>query len=675
MRRETHFPAAGWDYVVHVAANLARCVATVHGGGVVIGDLNDRNFGVDHAGIVRLWDADSVQLVHNGVTHLCPVGDPMHTPPELHGAELSSVIRTTDQDNFGLAVVVFSLLMQGQHPFLGVKPGVAIDLQEALDRAIFVYGEEGSLLGWEPPIGSPWLSHLPGEIGAMFERAFRAHRTGEPRPTATEWITALEAMLASLAPCGRGHWAVDGLKCPWCHAAAETRHQVFEPDRELFDQVALAEGRLGPIPASLLRTVGEVEQALLELAIAVPVLGDVPAHSSGTPSEWVRWEIAKSMAPVHEAERRRRRWLWLFRIPTGALLLLLALFSGSIFLGILAMVAGIPPWGKKRATAARQAAQFHFGHLQRRVSTWANDVRSAHVSLIAHDHAAVFNNERQRALDSLRAADAAITEREQRSLEHAAKIAGAKRDKAIATLGRPPEVSTGSAGARGVSNADLYRAELESRRKQEFQQLRTDNRGLVEAAIRTARLERTSRIWAVRAELEQRLAAGKGGDGKPFTWGKRQQLEERLKRLDAHSDGTTEDAAFDERAARRALAPMMAPEAELMRDFRPELSGDMDPESDPAGIGREKALDAIEADHRRDLAEREDMARQGIRDARLALVKQHAAIVARLTREAEEHTLRMGNELDEHARRLAQMPQANADIEALGRALADLLAP
>lgn len=492
MRRDTHFPGVGWDFVVHTAANLARCVATVHAAGVVIGDLNDRNFGVDGAGIVRLWDADSVQLVHDGVTHLCPVGDPMHTPPELHGAELSSVVRTTDQDNFGLAVVVFSLLMQGQHPFAGVKPGMGTDLQEALDRAIFVYGEQGQALGWDPPVGSPWLSHLPPEIGEMFERAFRAHRTREPRPTATEWISALERMQGTLEACGRGHWAVGGLKCPWCHAVAETRHQVFEPERALFDEVALAEGRLGPLPASLLRTVEEVERALEGLSIAMPVLGDIPQHSAPVPSEWVRWEVARSMAPVHAAMRKRKRWLWFFRVPMAAVLLMLAVAAQSLFLVVVSLVVSIPPYGKKNSVAAKQAARYHFGHLQRRVSTWVGDVQKAHASLLASDHAAVFELERRKALESLRAGEAEIRERRERVL--------------------------------------------------------------------------------------------------------------------ANHPGADEEARLE----------------------------------------------------------------ASVREARGLLVRQHAVIVARLTREAEEHVQRISGELDEHARRMSQVPQANADIAALGRALVEL---
>ena len=49
------------------------------------------------------------------ITYACPVAKPEYTPPELQGKHLSSIVRTPEQDAFGLGVLIFQLLMEGNH--------------------------------------------------------------------------------------------------------------------------------------------------------------------------------------------------------------------------------------------------------------------------------------------------------------------------------------------------------------------------------------------------------------------------------------------------------------------------------------------------------------------------------------------------------------------------------
>ena len=58
-----------------------------------------------------------------GSYYRCPVGKPEFTPPELQGRLFAHLDRAPEHDLFGLAVLIFQLLMEGTHPFAGVFLG------------------------------------------------------------------------------------------------------------------------------------------------------------------------------------------------------------------------------------------------------------------------------------------------------------------------------------------------------------------------------------------------------------------------------------------------------------------------------------------------------------------------------------------------------------------------
>ena len=116
-RREFH--RADWRFLVRTSANIARAFAQLHQHGCVIGDVNHGSVLVAQDARVTLIDCDSFQVVSGSRRYLCEVGVDNYTPPELQGRPLVGVVRTPDHDNFGLAVMVFNLLMMGRHPFAG----------------------------------------------------------------------------------------------------------------------------------------------------------------------------------------------------------------------------------------------------------------------------------------------------------------------------------------------------------------------------------------------------------------------------------------------------------------------------------------------------------------------------------------------------------------------------
>ena len=113
--RRQQCPLFNYYYLHRTARNLAAAVRVVHAHGYVIGDVNESNVLVKENGLVTLVDTDSFQVreAQNGHVFRCPVGTPQFTPPELQNKPFASIDRAPENDRFGLAVLIFQLLMEG----------------------------------------------------------------------------------------------------------------------------------------------------------------------------------------------------------------------------------------------------------------------------------------------------------------------------------------------------------------------------------------------------------------------------------------------------------------------------------------------------------------------------------------------------------------------------------
>lgn len=229
--RKHSFPKADYKFLVRVASNIARAVAAVHRSGCVIGDINHSGILVSESATVSLIDADSFQFEWKSTVFPCEVGVPEYTPPELQGRSFSGITRTINHDRFGLAVVIFQLLMMGRHPFSGTpRRGEMLPLHEAILQSKYVYSETVDV-GFDQPPGTPAISDLSSSLSVMFDRAFtQAGR--DRRPSAEEWITSLEKFEAELQRCKSNpmHYrtaAVDD--CPWCEMESLANVILFLP--------------------------------------------------------------------------------------------------------------------------------------------------------------------------------------------------------------------------------------------------------------------------------------------------------------------------------------------------------------------------------------------------------------------------------------------------------------
>lgn len=208
-------------HLYRTARNLAIAMDAIHRKGYVLGDVNFKNALFNDDALITIVDCDSMQVTDaNGVVHHCLVGVPEYTPPELQGADFSRIDRTPDNDAFGLAVLIFQLLMQGFHPFAGrPRPG-APDVEQAhiycIKHNIFPYLDNQP---FTPPPAAPSLLCLPSVIQHHFERAFvRNLSNPAPRPTPKEWASVLAMVESRLMPCPNDntHWYPSDGYCVIC---------------------------------------------------------------------------------------------------------------------------------------------------------------------------------------------------------------------------------------------------------------------------------------------------------------------------------------------------------------------------------------------------------------------------------------------------------------------------
>ena len=187
----------------------------------MIGDVNQGNVWVHKTKATALLiDCDSFQFSLQGNQFLCEVGVGHFTPPELQQiTSFASTPRTVDHDHFGLAVLVFHLLFFGRHPYAGRQAtSKDLTLEEAISRNLFAYGSAAERLGITRPPGAMPLDYLGGDVAVMFEVAFGSDRR-KPRPSANDWLRALDRVESELARCTAegAHVFPKALpKCPWC---------------------------------------------------------------------------------------------------------------------------------------------------------------------------------------------------------------------------------------------------------------------------------------------------------------------------------------------------------------------------------------------------------------------------------------------------------------------------
>ncbi len=230
-QRQVYYPSASWAFLVAAARNCAAAFDELHQTGVIIGDVNQSNVWVSEQALARFIDCDSFQVTANGHHHLCEVGVAHYTPPELQGKSFVGLLRTLNHDRFGLAVLLFQMLMVGRHPYAGVDQSRGeLPFGEAIAGFRFAHGPRAADMHLLAPPFTPSLDELPSAFLALFRRAFERGSENGDRPTAREWQIVLTDLLDHLRPCqsNEGHWFWIGAACcPWCRIVEERGPDYF----------------------------------------------------------------------------------------------------------------------------------------------------------------------------------------------------------------------------------------------------------------------------------------------------------------------------------------------------------------------------------------------------------------------------------------------------------------
>jgi DNA-binding helix-hairpin-helix protein with protein kinase domain len=230
--RRQSIPGFTWRYLLRTACNLASILSALHKNNYVVGDLNESNILVTKTALVSLVDCDSIQVRGGGQIFHCAVGKAEYTPPELQGHDLAKVDRTVHHDNFGLAILIFLLLMEGRHPFTGVwrSSGTPPTIEQNIHAGNCPYINANRLT---PPPGALDFSMLPSPLRRLMKQCF-ADGLNRPsqRPLAESWYHTLTRAEQELVICRLNTQHVYSRhlrRCPWCERINRGIPDPFPP--------------------------------------------------------------------------------------------------------------------------------------------------------------------------------------------------------------------------------------------------------------------------------------------------------------------------------------------------------------------------------------------------------------------------------------------------------------
>ncbi len=366
-RREAAFPGHDWRLLVTIADNLARVFGNLHHNGVLVGDVNFGNVFVDADGTVTVIDVDSFHVRLEGVLYPTLVALPSYTPPEVLEQTLTDEARSTSQDVWAMAVLVFQLLFLGVHPCAGI--GTPDEETDSIKARCFPFSPRS--IG-SPPPNSPKIEGAGSALATLFERTFMARQPSE-RPTAAEFVTALTTLRGSLTTCAKNprHAHLRSLAtCPWCALP-----------HDFFPRVNLPALPTPPEPPTF--DLAAAWQEILGIkAPEVPASAQSPLPPEPPPAPPVVWTRPRAEPQV---------WI---TVGSAGIAATLACSGGDS--AILGFIAGLTVWhltdflqGWWHERINKPPAPTPDPHAQRRAPWRA--MKEAHVALVATVQAAQHN--------------------------------------------------------------------------------------------------------------------------------------------------------------------------------------------------------------------------------------------------------------------------------------------
>ncbi|MBR3341933.1 MAG: hypothetical protein IKG30_09965 [Clostridiales bacterium] len=156
---------------------------------IVAGDIQLKNALINSSTEQYLIDMDSVQIGNLP----CPVGTEDFTDPRLWGRDFSSFVRTLEDEDYSIAMLVFTVLFCGLHPY-ATRNGAETLREEILDRN-FPYTLDNSNTEHIPLGGYEHIwEYLPDNLRVMLYNTFHDGKIYE----AVCWRAAVQEYMKEL---------------------------------------------------------------------------------------------------------------------------------------------------------------------------------------------------------------------------------------------------------------------------------------------------------------------------------------------------------------------------------------------------------------------------------------------------------------------------------------------
>lgn len=185
-----HYPDWTRLDVCETLLNLIGKYLYLHMHDIVAGDIQLKNALINTSSSQYLIDMDSVQVGNLP----CPVGTEEFTDSKLWGRDFSGFVRTLEDEDYSIAMLVFSVLFCGLHPYATRKG--AETLREEILEHNFPYTLDNSDKEHIPLGGYDHIwEYLPENLRIMLYKTFREGKSYEAvcwRAAVQEYMTNLE---------------------------------------------------------------------------------------------------------------------------------------------------------------------------------------------------------------------------------------------------------------------------------------------------------------------------------------------------------------------------------------------------------------------------------------------------------------------------------------------------
>ena len=163
-----NFPKWKRDDVVDTLLDILEKYIYLHLNNIIAGDIQMKNALLYSSTAIYLIDMDSCQVDNLP----CPVGTEDFTDPRLWGKNFSGFLRKLEDEDYSIAMLVFSILFCGLHPYATRKG--AETLREEILSMNFPYSLEDDSDEHIPRGGYNYIwQYLPERLRVMLYRVFK----------------------------------------------------------------------------------------------------------------------------------------------------------------------------------------------------------------------------------------------------------------------------------------------------------------------------------------------------------------------------------------------------------------------------------------------------------------------------------------------------------------------